>query len=180
MGRSLFIAFFVALPLCVPFAAEALAHPASGIVVNEKGEVFFIHSRRGVCKIDTEGQLTYIHKNNGGHFMTLDAESRFASAADNRLFMKIQPSGVKPLLLFASGGAPFVVNRDGNLSYGSGFPGGADTAPGGHTVTRMSPDGKLTLFPPGLKTTLETLNQVVTGMASFPTDLCSSHARMRS
>ena len=160
--------FWLCVTNCALFAGGALAHPASGIVVNEKGDVFFIHSRRGACKIDTEGKLTYIHKNTGGHFMALDAEGRFASTANNRLFMKIKISGVKPLLLFASGGAPFVVNRDGNLYYGSGFPGGADTAPGGLTLTRMSPDGKLTLFTPGLKEVLEKLNEAVTGLAAGP------------
>ena len=168
MARSLIIGILAVLVVSALFAGGALAHPASGIVVNAKGDVFFIHSRRGVCKIDTEGKLTYIHKNTGGHFMALDAEGRFASTADNRLFMKIKPSGVKPFLLFASGGAPFVVNRDGNLYYGSGFPGGADTAPGGLTLTRMSPDGKLTLFTPGLKEVLEKLNEAVTGLAAGP------------
>jgi hypothetical protein len=168
MRRSLVIGILAVLDVCGLFSAGAFAHPASGIVVNEKGEVFFIHSRRGVCKIDTDGKLTFIHKDTGGHFMALDKEGRFASTADNRLFVKIRHFGAKPFLLFASGGAPFVVNRDGNLYYGSGYPGGADTAPAGHTLTRMSPDGKLTLFAPGLKTTLETLGEAVTGLAAGP------------
>ena len=69
-------------------------------------------------------------------------------------------------MLYASGGAPFVVNRDGNLYYGSGFPGGDDTTPGGYTLTRMSSDGKKTLFSPELKTTLEKLEESVTGLAA--------------
>src|SRR5260370_16443392 len=71
-------------------------------------------------------------------------------------------------MLFASGGAPLVVNRDGNLYYGSGFPGGDDTTPGGHTLTRMSPDGKKTLFAPELKATLEKLGEAVTALAAAP------------
>src|SRR6185369_2311305 len=75
---------------------------------------------------------------------------------------------VKPALLFASGGAPFVVNQDGNLYYGSGFPGGDDTIPAGLTLTRLSADGKKVLFAPSLKTTLADLHEAVTGLATGP------------
>jgi hypothetical protein len=166
MGRSWMGVVLAASTLCAMFATGAVAHPASGIVVNAKGEVFFVHTGRGACKIDLQGKLTYIHEDTGGHWMALDPEGSFSAAADNRLFERITPSDVKPTLLYASGGAPLVVNRDGNLYYGSGFPGGDDTTPGGHTVTRMSPDGKRTLFAPDLKTTLERLDEAVTGLAA--------------
>ena len=150
------------------FADAALAHPASGIVVNAKGEVFFIHTGRGVGKIDTDGKLTYIHEvRGGGHFLALDAEGRFSNQFP-RLFEKLTLEGAKPTLLYASGGAPLVVTRDGNLYYGSGYPEGDDTAPGFHTVTSLSPDGKRTLFAPALKTTLANLNEGVTGLAAGP------------
>jgi hypothetical protein len=154
--------------LCGLFATRAAAHPASGIVVNEKGEVFFIHTGAGVCRIDAEGKLTYVHKvTGGGHFLALDAEGRFATQLP-RLFVRVTPEGVKPAVLYASGGAPFVVNRDGNLYYGSGFPDGDDLAPGGLTLTRLAPDEKRTLFSPGLKKTLATLKEAVTGLAVGP------------
>jgi formylglycine-generating enzyme required for sulfatase activity len=162
------VVFFTTVTLSMLFAAEAFAHPASGIVVNAKGEVFFIYTGKGVCKIEEQGKLTYIHKDSGGHWMALDTEGKFASAADTRLFKRLTPSGVKPALLYASGGAPLVVNQDGNLYYGSGFPGGDDMAPGFHTVTRLSPDGNRTLFAPQLKTTLAELNEGVTGLAAGP------------
>jgi hypothetical protein len=146
--------------------AGAFAHPASGIVVSPKGEVFFIHTGEGACKIKAQGKLTYIHKDTGGHWMALDTAGTFASAADNRLFKRIASAGDRPLILYASGGAPLVVNRDGNLYYGSGFPGGDDTTPGGYTLTRMSPDGKQTLFAPELKTTLANLEEAITGLAA--------------
>jgi hypothetical protein len=166
MGRSWIGAVLAVASLCGWFAAGAFAHPASGIVVNAKGEVFFVHTGQGACKIEAQGKLTYLHKDTGGHFLALDTPGTFSSAAGNRLFQRITPAGVKPTLLFASGGAPLVVNRDGNLYYGSGFPGGDDTTPGGHTLTRMSPDGKKTLFAPDLKTTLEKLGEAVTGLAA--------------
>src|SRR5436190_8905829 len=86
----------------------AFAHPASGILVNAKGEVFFIHSGRGVCKIATEGKLTYIHVDTGGHFLAFDKKDGRFSSQLPRLFERLAPAGDAPALLYASGGAPFV------------------------------------------------------------------------
>jgi len=167
MPRTIRISILLAvLSLFMVFAAGSFAHPASGIVVSANGEVFFVHTGQGLCKIEAQGRLTYLHKDTGGHWVALDTEGKFAAAADNRLFKRVALSGAKSILLFASGGAPLVVNRDGNLYYGSGFPGGDDTTPGGHTVTRMSPGGKKTLFAPELKATLEKLGEAVTGLAA--------------
>jgi hypothetical protein len=71
-------------------------------------------------------------------------------------------------VLYASGGAPFVVNPDGNLYYGTGFPGGDDLTPGGLTLTRLAPDAKRTLFAPDLKKTLAEMKEAVTGLAAGP------------
>src|SRR3954471_2256489 len=148
------------------FAVTAFAHPAAGIVVNASGEVFFIHTGQGVCKIDADGKLTYIHRvTGGGHFLALDADGKFATQLP-RLFEKIGIDGNKPALLYASGGAPFVVSRDGNLYYGSGYPDGDDMTPGFHTLTRLTPDGKRTLFAPDLKTALADLNEGVVGLTA--------------
>jgi len=134
--------------------------------VNARGEVFFVHTGVGVGKIDAEGKLTYIHKvSGGGHFLTHDAEGRF-SRQFPRLFERVTVEGVKPALLYASGGAPLVVNTDGHLYYGSGFPNGEDMAPGGLTLTRLSPDGKRSLFAPHLKNTLAQLKEAITGLAA--------------
>ncbi len=152
----------------VLFASHSAAHPASGIVVNAKGEVFFIHTGRGVAKIDADGKLTYVHTvKGGGHFLAVDAEAKYASQFP-RLFERITPEGVKPALLYASGGGPFVVTRSSLLYYGSGYPGGDDTAPGGLTLTRMTPDGKRSLFAPELKPTLEKLKEAICGLAEGP------------
>jgi len=159
--------FILAVAAQVSLATvTALAHPGSGIVVDQQGNVYFTHTGRGAGKIDAQGKLTYVHKDTGGHWIALDSEGSFSSATSNRLFERITPSGVKPTLLYASGGAPFVVNLDGNLYYGSGFGGGDDTIPAGFTLTRMSPDGTKTLFAPELKTTLEKLGEAVTGLAA--------------
>jgi hypothetical protein len=168
MGRSCIGTVLAVSALCGLFAGGASAHPASGIVVNSKGEVFFVHTGQGVGKIGAAGNLTYIHKvKGGGHFLALDAEGRFATQL-TRQFERITPEGVKPALLYASGGAPFVVNPDGNLYYGSGFPEGDDLTPGGLTLTRLTPGEKRTLFAPDLKTTLAKMKEAVTGLANGP------------
>jgi hypothetical protein len=168
MGRSWVGAVLaVSLP-CRLLTGGAAAHPGSGIVVTATGEVFFVHTGVGVGKIDADGKLTYIHKvSGGGHWLALDATGEF-SAQLPRLFERVTPAGVKPAVLYASGGAPFVVNPDGGLYYGSGFPGGDDLAPGGLTLTRLAPDKKRTLFAPGLKDALAKMKEAVTGLAAGP------------
>ena len=155
---------FTTVTLCMLFTAEALAHPPSGIVVNARGEVFFPF--KGVCKIDAEGKVTQFHNGTGRHHVVLDVEEKFSTQYP-RLFEKVTPEGVKPALLVADGG-PFVVNRDGNLYYASGYPDGDDMDPGFLTLTRLSPDGKRTLFAPQLKTKLAELKEGVTGLAVGP------------
>jgi hypothetical protein len=168
MSRSWVGAILAVSSLAGSFAPGASAHPASGIVVNAKGEVYFVHTGRGVGKVDAEGKLTYILEvRGGGHFLALDLEGRFSTQFP-RLFEKLTLEGEKPTLLYASGGGPLVVNRDGNLYYGSGFPEGDDTAPGFLTVTRLSADGRRSLFAPSLKRTLAEMNEGVTGLAEGP------------
>jgi len=166
MGRPWIGGVFAISSLCGWLAVGAFAHPGSGIVVNANGEVFFVY--KGVWKIARDGKLTHLHQDGGGHWLALDTKGKFASVDDNRLFKKLTTCGAKPALLYASGGAPFIVHRDGNLYYGSGFPEGADTDPGFHTVTRLSPDGKRTLFAPQLKTKLAQLKEGVTGLTAGP------------
>jgi hypothetical protein len=168
MGRAWIGAVLAVSSLCGLFTGGAFAHPASGIVVNAKGEVFFVHTGVGVGKIDAEGKLSYIHKvSGGGHFLALDATGEFSTQLP-RLFVKLTPVGAKPAVLYASGGAPFVVNRDGNLYYASGFPGGDDLTPGGLTLTRLAQEEKRMLFAPDLKKTLAKMKEAITGLANGP------------
>ena len=62
-------------------------------------------------------------------------------------------------------GAPIVVNADGNLYYGHSFLDAGGVAIG---LTRISPDGKQTLFSPDLKRTLEKTDDGVFGLAAGP------------
>jgi len=67
-----FIAFFVAVAV-----RPAIAHPGGSIVVDAKGQVYFVDTGHGVWMVDQAGALVDL----GGpafHWMTLDSESRFS------------------------------------------------------------------------------------------------------
>jgi hypothetical protein len=145
-------------------AAAAFAHPSSGIVVDERGQVYFQDAvGRAIWKIDAQGKLTKFHDKLGGPWMALDSSGSFARTS-LRLAKRITPLGEKPALLVADGGAPIAVNTDGNLYYGLALE-GRQVAAG---LTRISPDGKRTLFSPDLKTTLAKLDEGVYGVATGP------------
>ena len=161
MRIHLSTAWVFAAQLCVaPMAA--LAHPGSGIVVDAQGNVYFTYTGHGVGKVDPEGRLTYVGHTTGGHWLCLDAEGSF-SRKQPRHFERITPDGVKPGLIYADGGSPIAVLRDGLLYYASGD----DTmTPGGLQVTRQSPVGDVSIFPPGGKKITEKLG--ITGFTPGP------------
>ena len=149
------------------FAGKMFAHPSSGIAVTETGEVLFVHTTRGLAKVDKSGRLTYIHQSAGGHWMCVDRDGSF-SRTQPKHFLRITPDGARPAILFADGGAPIAVCRDGNLYYGSGWGEGHEHEPGGATVSRLSPGGTLTTFAPKLKEVLAKAKVGVTGLAPGP------------
>ncbi len=143
-------------------AFTASAHPGSGIVVDQQGNVYFTHTGRGCAKIDPQGRLTYVHESRGGHWMCLDAEGSF-SRAQPKYFERTTAPGVKPALIFADGGSPIAVLRDGRLYYASNDE---KMMPGGLQITRQSPGGEISVFPPDGKKTTAKLG--ITGLAPGP------------
>ena len=121
----------------------ASAHPGSGIVVDAQGNVYFTYIEHGVGKIDPQGKLTWVGHTRGGHWMCLDPEGSF-SRTQPRHFERITPDGTKPALIYADGGSPIALLRDGNLYYVSNDE---SMTPGGMQVTRQSPAGVLSIFP---------------------------------
>jgi hypothetical protein len=162
---SRIFAYVVAMMVhCSWFVSVAPAHPASAIVVDNEGQVFFIDSGRAVMKIDRQGKLQVIHEIKDGHWMALDAQGAFSSATP-RYFQRITADSVKPALIYAGGGAPLVVNSDGNLYYASGD---RDDRPGGLALIQETPDGRRTPFSPALTKALHQIDDGVTGLASGP------------
>jgi sugar lactone lactonase YvrE len=151
--------------LCFFLTNASFAHPASGIVVDDQGHVYFIYSSHGVMRIEPSGKLTNIHEDRGGHWLALDTGGAFSKVKPKQ-FERITPDGSIPSLIFASGGAPIVVGPEGNLYYGSNGSQEESFPPGAMTVVRLSPDGRIDLFAPVLKQRLAELKDGITGLAS--------------
>ena len=156
--------------LWVFLAADASAHPGSGIVVDDKGQVFFTDTGNPdarfsghIWRIDAQGRLTSAHTT-GAHWLALDVTDRFAGADlkawfGQRLtpnFERIPRSDANPTLLQADG-VPFVVDRDGNLYYANRHI----------DIVRLSPDGTRTHLVPNLSETAEKLGGIK-GLAAGP------------
>lgn len=47
-------------------------HPASGIVVDARGNIYFIDSGNGVMKLDTKREMTVVQRVPDGHWLTID------------------------------------------------------------------------------------------------------------
>jgi glucose/arabinose dehydrogenase len=94
----------------------AIAHPGSGIVVDQRGRVYFMDTGAGVWMIDVDGRLA---KRDGPrfHWMALDESGRFARAT-----LPTTPSsemvavGSQPTLVVSSD-FPIAISRDGFLYY---------------------------------------------------------------
>ena len=149
------------------FASAGMSHPSSGIVVNDRGEVFFVHSKRGVARIGVDGKLTYVHESTGGHWLCLDRTGSFAGIQPKH-FLRVTAEGERPGIIFADGGAPIAVCRDGNLYYGSSGRAGHELEPGALAVSRLSPAGTASVFAPKLKDALASRKVGVTGLTAGP------------
>jgi hypothetical protein len=154
---------FIVILLLIGFFQIALAHPGSGIVVDKYGNVYFIHSKIGVVKISVDGKLTYIHKATDGHWMCLDEQGIF-SRTQPKYFERITPDGIVPAIIYAGGGSPIIMNKDGNFYYCGGQNG--DLHPGAKTLVRETPQKQQVLFSPHLEDTLNKLNDGITGLAA--------------
>src|SRR5438270_11824831 len=126
----------------------ASAHPSSGIVVDEQGNVFFSDLDRGVLKIDARGKVTTVFPREGGHWLALDASGSFSNVDFEksphwpRWFKRRTPAGARPAII-SDGGSPLVVASDGNLYYACNDE---RMIPGGLLIARLTPDGKETVL----------------------------------
>src|SRR5947209_8834121 len=140
----------------------ASAHPSSGIVVDQQGDVFFSDLDRGVLKIDAQGKVTIIFSKEGGHWLALDSNGSFSNVDFEksphwpRWFKRRTPAGVRPVLI-SDGGSPLVVAPDGSLYY---VCNDERMIPGGLLIARLSPDGKETLLSPTFRRTSDELGGI--------------------
>jgi hypothetical protein len=158
----IFTAAFLVVGL---FGLTALAHPGTGIVIDKYGNIYFIYTGVGVAKISGDGKFVYIHKATDGHWICLDQEG-FFSQTQPKYFERITPDGMKPAIIYAGGGSPIIVNKDGNFYYCGSQKG--DMHPGAMTLVRETPGKRQTIFAPALENTLNKLEDGITGIAAGP------------
>jgi DNA-binding beta-propeller fold protein YncE len=150
-------------------AFTASAHPGSGIVVDQQGQVFFGDISRGLLKIDPQGKVTTVFPREGGHWLALDANGSFSTVDFEksphwpRWFKRRTPAGVRPALI-TDGGSPLVVAPDGNLYY---VCNDERMIPGGLLIAQLTPDGKETLLSPAFRGTSDELGGIK-GLAVGP------------
>jgi hypothetical protein len=126
----LFFSILVVL-MCTFVARLACAHPASGIVVDANGQVFFLDTGepsgfRGVIwKIDSQGSLTAVH-DSGAHFLALDLDSVFGGADLGGWFRSKRTQWLQRVAvpgstssLIQADGSPIAMGTDGGLYYAS-------------------------------------------------------------
>lgn len=112
------IIFLTAHVLTTVFSISIVAHPGSGIVVDRRGEVYFLDTGSGVWKIDVQGKLTHL-PGPRFHWMTLDADDCFSTAhLPTGARGDIIRVGTSPTLLVASD-FPLAIGANGNLYYPS-------------------------------------------------------------
>ena len=123
---------------CLMLAAAVFAHPGSGILVDARGQVFFLDTGSGLWKIDTKGALSHISPLRN-HWIAMDASDRFTQArlpTDTGRDWVITAAGTDPTMLISTD-FPLVIGQDGNMYYPSVRETNVRimrTAPGGGTT----------------------------------------------
>jgi sugar lactone lactonase YvrE len=149
----------VALLLLAWPLVPASAHPASGIVMDAEGQVFFLDTGEPgrfsgfIWRIDRQGRLTAIH-DSGGHFLALDGRNGFAGSdlmgwfrSKRTQWLLRTPVPGSTVALIQADGSPIGIGPDGALYYAS-----ADQLEraGVEQIARLAPDGALTTPTPSL------------------------------
>ena len=127
------------LTLACLLPAPAAAHPGSGIVVDQLGQIYFVDMVSGVWKLDVHGALTHM-PGPAFHWMTLDASDHFGAVRlPSGPGWEIARLGASPTLLLGSD-FPVAIGRDGNLYYPSHGDGAA------LQILRLLPSGQTSII----------------------------------
>ena len=135
-GRMVLL--LTAVVMVAVFSASVSAHPGSGIVVDRRGEIYFLDTGSGVWKIDLHGKLTHF-ADPKFHWMTIDNDDCFATTQ--------LPTGARgdivrvsttPTLLVASD-FPIAIGANNNLYYPS-------SASAGLQLIELAPSARTTVL----------------------------------
>jgi sugar lactone lactonase YvrE len=160
MTSRLSAGFFLSLL----FASFADAHPGPGIVVNAKGEVYFVDPFRSrIMKFDAAGKMTVFVESKEGknlshlHHLIFDKRGNLYSVSDEpgstvwKITPKAEmtavytPADRQDKLCLGVNGFPFTIDDDRNLYFVPGSP------PNDSRIYKMSSDGKVTDFAGGAR-----------------------------
>jgi len=135
------VTFLTALVLAVVlFPASIMAHPGSGIVVDRRGEVYFIDTGAGVWKIDLQGKLTQL-PGPRFHWMAIDSDDCFRTTElPTGARGDITRVGATPTLLVASDYPITIGSSSGNLYYPSYASGS------GLQMMELTPSGRTSVL----------------------------------
>src|SRR5262245_61003140 len=126
----------LALVLVAGVGVRLEAHPGSGIVVDKRGQVYFLDTGSGLWKIDSQGKITNL-PGPGFHWMALDVNDRFARARmPSGTNWELAKSGSDPTVLLSSD-YPIAIGADGNLYHAQPGSGGA------LCIVRRTPSGEV-------------------------------------
>jgi len=121
MGQTLhrgLVILLITLGMVAAFSTSIMAHPGSGIVVDRRGEIYFVDTGSGVWKIDLHGKLMRL-PGPMFHWMTIDSDDCFSTAhLPTGARGEVTRVGTNPTLLVASD-FPIAIGSNGNLYYPS-------------------------------------------------------------
>ena len=147
--------------LSLLFAPLAIAHPGPGIVVNAKGELYFVDAFRSrIMKVDGAGKMTVFvesteRKNLSHlHHLVIDAKGNLYSVSDEAgPVWKITPEAEMTAVYspkdgegnpwLGANGFPFTIDTDGSFYFVPGGP------PDDSRLFKMSADGKVSRLAGG-------------------------------
>jgi hypothetical protein len=130
---------FGILAACL-LAVSGFAHPGSGILVDVRGQVYFLDTGSGLWKIGTGGGLTHISPLRN-HWIAMDPSDQFTQSrlpADPGRDWEVTAAGSDPTMLISTDFS-LVVGQDGNLYYPS-------VRESNVRILRRSPMGETTTF----------------------------------
>ena len=98
--------------------ASVVGHPGSGILVDRRGQIYFIDTGSGLWKIDTQGSPSHLSPLRN-HWLAMDPDNRFTQPhlpTDPTGDWVITAAGANPTILISTD-FPLLVGQDGDLYF---------------------------------------------------------------
>jgi len=114
--QSVLSIIFLALVTAGLAFTAVFAHPGSGIVVDRRGQIYFIDTGQGVWRIDAQGRLAQ-REGPAFHWLAIDTGGRFVKTRlPSSPDAEMKAIGADPTLIVSSD-FPVTVGSDGALYY---------------------------------------------------------------